>query len=228
MGCVGIVLARNEADRYLAATLASMQRACDEILLLDDGSTDDTAEVARSFGASVRHRDASAPMWGQEATARAELWAWGAEVARDGWLYISDADHDLVAPPDDWRTLLKSWSVTAWAMRLYDCWDSPQQHRVDGQWAAYQVARPWLFRPGACPEPQWNGRGLHSGHAPGNFPYILGVAPERVWIRHLGWMARADRETKVARYTDASAHLAPAELAHLHSVLDEPHSSVYA
>jgi hypothetical protein len=53
-------------------------------------------------------------------------------------------------------------------------------------------------------------------------------APERVWIRHLGWMARADREAKVARYTDASAHLAPAELAHLHSVLDEPHSSVYA
>jgi hypothetical protein len=53
-------------------------------------------------------------------------------------------------------------------------------------------------------------------------------APERVWIRHLGWMARADRETKVARYTDASAHLAPAELAHLHSVLNVSDSPAHA
>lgn len=226
--CVGVLLARNEADRYLIPTLQSMQRVCDQILLLDDGSTDDTVAVARAHGATVRARRAGAPMWGQESSARAELWAWGAEVAKDGWLYVSDADHELVAPVDHWRAMCRSWEVSAWGIPLYDCWDDPQQHRADGQWAAYQIARPWLFRPSACPTPQWGERGLHSGHAPINFPYLMGVAPTGVWIRHYGWMARADREAKVARYTAASAHLRPDELAHLHSVLYEPDPPAHA
>lgn len=212
------MLARNEADRYLSATLASMWRICDRILVLDDGSTDDTASVSRSAGANVKQRNGN-PMWGDESNARAELWAWGSGVAKDGWLYISDADHELVCEPETVRALTTSWSVNCWGMRLYDCWDSPQKHRVDGQWAAYQVARPWLFRPSACPDPQWTGRGLHSGHAPINFPYHMGVAPNSVWLRHLGWMNAVDREAKVARYTAAAQHLQPAELAHLQSVL---------
>lgn len=228
MACVGVMLARNEADRYLREAIVSMQSVCDQILVLDDGSTDGTPELAESLGCTVRRRTADRPMWGEESSARAELWAWGADVAKDGWLYVSDADHELVAPPEAWKAMCRSWEATAWAMRLYDCWDSPTTHRADGQWAAYQVARPWLFRPSACPEPQWGDRGLHSGHAPLNFPYVLGVAPIGVWIRHYGWMDRGDREAKVARYTAASAHLRPSELAHLQSVLYDADSPAHA
>lgn len=215
---IAALLARNEADRYLAATIQSIQPHADRILLLDDGSTDGTPDVARDLGCEVRVRSGAA-MWGAESPARADLWAWAAEEAGEGWLYVSDADHELVAPEDVLRTLCTSWVVNAWGIRLYDCWDSPQRHRADGHWAAYQVARPWLFRPSACPDPQWSGRGLHSGHAPVNYPYRLAAAPESVWIRHYGWMRASDREAKFQRYADASAHLRPEELAHLHSVL---------
>lgn len=215
---IAALLTRNEADRYLAATLASIQPHADRILVLDDGSTDGTPDLARDMGCEVRTRTGDA-MWGTESPARAELWAWGAEVAGDNWLYISDADHELVCPNDTLSVLCSSWQVTAWGIPLYDCWDSPQRHRADGQWAAYQVARPWLFRVAACPQPTWSGRGLHAGHAPVNFPYSVGLAPQGVWIRHLGWMTARDRETKVARYRSASAHLAPGELSHLDSVL---------
>jgi hypothetical protein len=218
MKCVGVILARDEADRYLAATIQSMQPVCDRILLLDDGSTDGTPDLAMDMGCEVRVRDADAPMWGQEASARAELWAWGAEAAGDGWLYVSDADHELVVDPAAWRMMLSSWAVTAWGIPLYDCWDSPQRHRADGQWAAYQMARPWLFRPSACPDPLWTTRGIHSGHAPANFPYHLGIAPQGTWIRHYGWMQAADRETKLARYLSVSESLSAPELAHLQSV----------
>ncbi len=213
------MIARNEADRYLAVTLESMWRVCDRVLVLDDGSTDDTMEVSRETGCEVRQRSGE-KLWGNESSARAELWQWGAEVAGDGWLYISDADHELVGPPEAFKALCTSWEVNSWGFRLYDCWDSPQRHRVDGQWAAYQVARPWLFKPSACPNPQWQSRGLHSGHAPCNFPYRVGLAPSGLWLRHYGWMDATDRDAKVARYTAAAEHLQPAELAHLQSVTD--------
>lgn len=216
---VGAVVARNEADRYLAVTLESMWRVCDEILVLDDGSTDDTAMISRGTGCKVKQRNGDV-LWGNESSARAELWAWGSEVAKDGWLYISDADHELVGPAEDFKALTESWEVNCWGFRLYDCWDSPHRHRVDGQWAAFHVARPWLFKPSVCPDPQWGSRGLHSGHAPCNFPHRLGVAPSALWLRHYGWMDATDRDAKVARYTAAAEHLQPAELAHLQSVTD--------
>lgn len=217
---VGAMIARNEADRYLAVTLESMWRICDKILVLDDGSTDDTALVSRSLGCEVYKRGETSVMWGNESPARAELWRLGADAAGDGWLLIGDADQELIAPPEDFRALTTSWTVNSWALRLYDCWDSPQRHRVDGQWAAYQVARPWLFKPSACPDPQWSGRGIHSGHCPINFPFQMGVAPNSVWWRHYGWMKQADRDAKVGRYMEAKDHLSQPELSHLMSVQD--------
>ena len=222
MTCVGVILAKNEADRYLANAIRSLDLLCDRVLVLDDGSTEDTATLAESMGAEVRRREGPA-MWGQEAPARAELWAWGAEVAGDGWLYVLDADHVTEAPVGAWRGMLASTEANAWGIRLYDCWDSPQRHRVDGYWAGHELARPWLFRPSACPEPVWPTRGLHCGHAPANFPYRLGVAPSSVWIRHLGWMNATDREAKVARYMSAANQLRPDEMAHLQSVTDDNH-----
>lgn len=51
-GIAACVLARNEAGR-LPEALRSLQGWADEILVLDNESTDETAEVARSLGASV-------------------------------------------------------------------------------------------------------------------------------------------------------------------------------
>lgn len=224
---IGALLVKDEADRYLAATIRSMQPVCEKILVLDDGSTDDTVALAESMGCEVRRR-VETGMWGNETPARAELWDWGAQEAGNGWLYISDADHELVGDRDHIRRLAESWEVNCWGFRLYDCWDSPQTHRVDGQWAAYQVARPWMFRPVSCGTPQWGSRGLHAGHAPCNYDYRLGLAPSGVWIRHLGWMSAVDREAKVARYTAAAEHLRPDELAHLHSVSDASYPRAHA
>src|SRR5690242_6194419 len=48
------VLPAYNAERTLAATLADMPPGCaDEVLLVDDGSTDRTVEVARAMGLTV-------------------------------------------------------------------------------------------------------------------------------------------------------------------------------
>lgn len=217
MRCIAAVLARNEADRYLKPVIESLQHVCDDILLLDDNSTDDTGRVAAEMGVIV-HRRTGAPMWGQESSARAELWELGSELAGDGWLLIADADQILVAPQTDWQVMLRSWNVDSWAFPLFDCWDTPNQYRADGYWRGYQLARPWLFRPSATPNPVWNSRGIHTGHAPMNALGAPGIAPKSVYWKHLGWMKAEDRQEKLARYLSAKEQLTPEELAHLHSV----------
>lgn len=218
---IAAILARNEADRFLRECLESLLPVCDTILLLDDNSTDGTVALAESFGCHVKRRQ-GAPMWGQESSARQELWAWGAEVAGSEWLLIADADQELVATREQIAAMESSWEATAWGIPLYDCWDSPDSFRSDGHWGAFRFKRPWMFRPAVCKDPIWGTRGLHVGHAPANFPYVVGQAPEGVYWKHYGWMRKADRDCKLERYLAHKDQLHPNELAHLLSVNDDP------
>ena len=214
--CIAAILAKDEADRYLRQTIESLKPLCDKVLLLDDGSTDRTREMAWDLGCDVRERGKEA-MWGNESPARQELWEWGSKEAGDGWLYIADADHETHADPITWRVMLSSWTVNAWALPLLDLWDSPKTYRVDGFWQGYKYPRPWLFKPSAV-EGIWSERGIHCGHSPqGN--WVVGQAPESCWIGHAGWLDAKDRATKHLRYSQKADILSEYELAHLNSAL---------
>ncbi len=191
---VAAIMARNEATRYLRDTIESLKPLCDTILLLDDHSEDQTAQLAWDLGCEVKERPAGEPMWGRETGARQELWNWGSEVAGDGWLYIADADHITHADPEMWRTLCTAWNTSAWAMPLMDVWDQPSQHRIDGFWQGYQIPRPW----------------------------VVGVAPSTIWIEHRGWMRASDRKDKYERYKSTFDQMSPFERAHVESLLEAP------
>ena len=53
-----IIPARNEAER-LAATIAAASQVADTVVVVDDGSSDGTADVARTAGATVLRHDQS-------------------------------------------------------------------------------------------------------------------------------------------------------------------------
>ena len=82
--------AYNAAD-HLPRLLESAQNQAkpfDEILVYDDCSTDNTAEVARSYGATVVSGDENRGcLYG-----RAQL----AEYASTDWIHFHDADDDLL------------------------------------------------------------------------------------------------------------------------------------
>lgn len=50
------IITKDEAER-LPATLKACEDLSDDIIVVDSGSTDDTVEIAKSFGARVVHRD---------------------------------------------------------------------------------------------------------------------------------------------------------------------------
>ena len=210
MKIVGALLCRNEEGRYLEEVLEDVARFCDEIVVVDDGSTDATPDIARASGASVfsSGSDKDQGFWGSNETVpRADLWARASSAAgRDGWLLIADADHLLTGiTPDDFRILCRAENVNAWAFRLFDCWErEPYRHRTDGYWQAWCRPRPWLFRgrPTEDFEPQWDTRGIHSGHFPANYPMCVGNAPGCAGIIHLGYCKPEDRAAKARKYLD--------------------------
>lgn len=80
------LITRNEAAR-LPRTLAALSWA-DEIVVVDSGSSDQTIEIAREFGAKVHHRD-----W--EGYGPQKVFAEG--LCRNDWLLNVDAD-EVVTP----------------------------------------------------------------------------------------------------------------------------------
>ena len=217
---VTAILAKNEAapDRYLERVIHRCFEFSDAVLLVDDGSTDTTRDIASAAGCSVMPRT-DAGFWGKsEAPARRDLWERAAEIADDGWILVADADMLLHGDP---RPLLTSWDVTAWAFPLVDLWDSEETFRVDGPWGyGPRSPRPWLFRPSALTEPaQWSDRPIHVGHAPANFPGPIGVAPDLHW-RHLGWKQRSHRLQKAQAYANVAHQLSEFERQHASTILD--------
>lgn len=216
---VTALLVRNEKDKYLERVLRRCLEFSDEVLVLDDNSTDGSDRLAWSLGCQVKPWTGQT-MWGTEAPARAALWDWGAEVAGDGWLLICDADMLLHGDP---RPLTLSTQVNAWSFVLYDLWNDERYYRCDGFWAGHRVPRPWLFRPAylGFDTPEWPKRGIHTGHCPQNSTLVTGICDsDRLFWLHLSFLERDARLKKVEQYLSQAHQLSPWELAHARSVGD--------
>src|SRR5690348_13458869 len=85
LGLSVVVIARNEEAR-IEDCLRSLAGVADEIVLVDDGSTDRTVAIAESFGARVLSRAFD--------TAARQM-NFGVRAARGRWILIIDADERL-------------------------------------------------------------------------------------------------------------------------------------
>ena len=66
--------------------------------------------------------------------------------------------------------------------------------------------------------PQWGDRGIHVGHAPGNYPLMCGVATDLLW-HHYAYLHKADREAKYRQYLSVADQLTPFERQHAESII---------
>lgn len=85
-GISAILIVKNE-ERFLEACLASLKGVVDEIVVVDTGSTDNTVEIAKSYGAILGNFD-----WCQDFSAARNA---SIELATQPWLFWIDADEVL-------------------------------------------------------------------------------------------------------------------------------------
>jgi len=101
-----VIPAKNEEGSIQTCleSLTSQTSVGDEIIVLDNGSTDSTAEIAESFGVTVIDAPDSR-FEGSHYRGLAQLRQFGAEQASNAIVATTDAD---TCPPDDWVEGIKT------------------------------------------------------------------------------------------------------------------------
>lgn len=221
---VVVALVKNEMGRFWPSALAAWQEFADRIVVLDDGSSDGTKELANTLGLEVYERGAGVSAWGAEAPARAELWQIALSESEQGD-YILVLDGDMV-PARNPKPLMAA-EPDGVAFPLFDLWeerDGELFYRDDGFWQAHRYPRVWMVR---RPEKEpgqgwlWPAKGIHTGHFPSNLHLdrIL-YTPADHGLLHYSYILPEMREAKLNAYNSVKEQLNTIEMQHAASITD--------
>jgi glycosyltransferase involved in cell wall biosynthesis len=181
------IITLNEADR-IAEAIASLA-CCDEIIVVDSGSTDRTPEIARARGARVIER-----AW--DGYSKQKNFA--AEQARNDWILSIDADERLSIELAD---EIVSWKIQEHSFRA---WSMPRRVFYLGRWIRhsgwYPDRKVRFYDRRFC---GWEGDFVHESlkveGAVGIFHGDLLHFPYRDWRDHM---------SRITRYTELAARAA--------------------
>lgn len=217
--CAALIV-RDEFGRYLEPCVSHLLEFCDEIRILDDGSTDGWVEQLRgAWGKDGRRVSAKyrprtgAEAFADHAAARNALLEFTLAAGCDVILAI-DAD-EFVSDGAALRRACERGS-SAVSMEIAECWEACSDLlciRQDGGWRSHPIANVW--RPASFPR-----AGLtitDRGHATGRVPeavYKVPAVASGASLLHFGWSRVSERAERFARYRDgdggrfhASAHI---------------------
>jgi len=194
-----MMIVRNEADRYLNRCLQSLTELADEIIILDDASSDNTREICRGFHQVKLYCRENSLFLQDEALLRWELWEHTA-ASNPQWILAIDADEFLEKKAvRELPYLLKQNYFSALGFRLFDCWAGEEYYRMDGLW------NPWLrgysiyiVRYSPLLSADWPSLKFHCGRLPQAYRKLPSLETD-LRIKHLGWSNPAEIKTKYQR-----------------------------
>lgn len=217
MNLVAMMIVRNEMGRFLEASIRSLQGFCDEIRVVDDASTDGTADWLEAQDKVAVKRFDQTKFYEHEGAARQTAMRW-AQDAKPTHIIAVDADEIVESGPLI-REVLGTDRIMVWTLDMQEVWKADEHYlytREDGGWRSHPVPicyqtvrivgnqRGWMI-------PQ---KALASGRVPLNVAMNGRKMPSGANILHLGWSCEADRAARHARYVEhdsgrfhKSAHL---------------------
>lgn len=211
------MIVKNEADRYLEEVLDHTKSFADEIVITDDGSTDNTVEIARKYTDNVYENETSLFAI-NEGMLRQKAWDNIYTHARtDDLILCLDADEKLFINGYDLNALADT-NYKVFGITFYHMWNN-SEYRVDKAWAPVISSRLFRYREGG----QFSDRRLACGSEPsyiqrwikrGYFFLATGLA-----MQHLGYMRDEDKQAKYERYMELDKGEFHSR-AHLESILD--------
>lgn len=189
----------NETGRYLEQVLRSLSKFVDRIVILDDGSTDNTPEICRSFDKIIYYRGNERLFDRDESLLRSRLWEYTVEL-RPAWILAVDADEIFEERAEaEFHSLLKQRDFSAVDFRLFDFWNG-FQYRVDGGWNPWVKSHRMLVQYDPSLSDRWREQNPHCGRFPLEY-YSLPYAFQADFrVKHLGWMTPKDRQSKSMFY----------------------------
>ena len=197
------LLAVRNGMRHLPGYLRNVAPHVDGIIALDDGSSDGSTDLLAGHRSVIEiiRNPAGRPTWDEVGNHRALVAA--ALRHRPEWVLCVDADERLEREfrARAERVIARGrWlGFGAYAMRLRELWDAPDQYRVDGIWGRKRVARLFLARD----DHEFDPSPLH-GVKPPLQARVRGRFPSAdLIIYHLGMLSADDRRDRRRRYEQA-------------------------
>lgn len=192
---IGLLRVRNEA-RWIERVIRSISGVCERVLVLDDHSTDRTAEIAYGCGAEV----VASPFEGLDESRDKNLLLnlAGQRAKPNEWALMIDGDEEL--HPEDAAVIEAECArgPGALSMRVLYLWDTPDQVRVDGVYRNFRRASAFRMIPGIAFQPTRHGGHFHCGNVPAHYHHAS--RPTAIRLLHYGYMERADRIRKYGWY----------------------------
>lgn len=196
---------RDELGRYLRQSITHALTYCDEVRVIDNGSTDGGLEwLARQDRVALESFDG--PGWadteGHEGRVHQAVLDWAMEAVPTHVLLL-DAD-ELVPEGARLRGMIeRAPDAEVWALTVLEVWGvEPWRIRVDGEWGPRSA--PMVFR--TPPGSEWHAFDMRLA-AP-RWPleiseifYTPRCTDAGIDLLHLGWANPAERVARAERYT---------------------------
>ena len=191
---LGLIQSWNGESRIRKA-LESLSSVCDQIICLDDGSTDGTVSVMRSFKkvSKIIRRPAQKVPWSHPEPVTRNLLLRAADAVKPIYCLSLDDDEEL-EDPEAVRELILKMSPPAVHLGVVDLWNREDRARimlVEGR--PRTAGRVWRWRTNASVRSTY----LHCGSLP-EVPDFWSLPDIR--ILHWGLFSPAVRKTKHDRY----------------------------
>ena len=196
------MIVKNEENRYLEDVLMNAMKYVDEVMILDDASTDNTVALCERILKDFPHKIVvnTESMFHKEGYLRKKQWDETIKMNPD-WILFLDADEILEDRMQKVvSSLLENDSVDLFCFKLYDMWDQ-NRYRSDSYWNAHTRYMPFLLRYQPNYKYRFNMANHHCGRMPMNV-LQMDYANVDIRVKHYGWSRAEDRKAKYARYME--------------------------
>lgn len=227
LNVVGLMVMKNEADRYLEDCLNHQKTFCDRIVVFDDRSTDQSVDIAKNAGCDVFVREEACPTFmDHEGQFRQAAWNCLAGIVNPGdWVFSFDADEFLIGQGFTSRRAVERLvgeaeylNYTGLTLPVAEVFglqaNGNPMIRTDGFWSDISGLRLVKYVK--------NGRILDRVMGCGSTPPVDNNLKKKdvATILHYGYANPEDKYIKYERYSSKIDH--GHNVAHIQSILREP------
>ena len=189
----------NEEHRFLEECLKNMKQITDKIVIIDDGSTDNSYNIAAKYAINIIKTNR---LYNEnESFLRKLLWDECGKIANnDDYIFINDADemftqNSILHFQEEFKKVIK-YDADAIGFYRYDMWDKTH-YRKEKLWNS---DAPWV----RCAKFKkdftyyWTGLKIHGGSIPVNS--FVNYYPTKLQIQHWAYSTPELRAEKIKFY----------------------------